>query len=140
MIESKTDLIRYIAEDMSFYHQYSKRDRLILWVILSIQGSVSTARNAGVLSDFHHRRRYRLLYHNNDSTYNQKSQLFLSCSLPKTGEKTPENSAFSRTSIYNSICLCYHGFTFYIFTRIPCIFRKFHTDTALAILTNRIYK
>ena len=30
MIESKTDLKRYIAEDMSFYHQYTKRDRLIL--------------------------------------------------------------------------------------------------------------
>lgn len=33
MIESKADLKRYIAEDMSFYHQYSKRDRLILWAI-----------------------------------------------------------------------------------------------------------
>lgn len=30
MIESKADLKRYIAEDMYFYHQYTKRDRLIL--------------------------------------------------------------------------------------------------------------
>ena len=30
MIESKADLKRYLAEDMSFYHQYAKRDRLIL--------------------------------------------------------------------------------------------------------------
>ena len=33
MIESKADLKRYIAEDMSFYHQYTRRDRLILWFI-----------------------------------------------------------------------------------------------------------
>ena len=33
MIKSKVDLKRHIAEDMSFYHQYSKRDRLILWII-----------------------------------------------------------------------------------------------------------
>ena len=33
MIESKADLKRYITEDMSFYHQYSRRDRLILWFI-----------------------------------------------------------------------------------------------------------
>ena len=33
MIESKWDLKRYIADDMSFYHQYAKRDRLILRVI-----------------------------------------------------------------------------------------------------------
>lgn len=33
MIESKADLKRYIAEDMSFYHQYSKWDRLIFWLI-----------------------------------------------------------------------------------------------------------
>ena len=33
MIESKGDLKRYIADDMSFYHQYAKRDRLILRVI-----------------------------------------------------------------------------------------------------------
>ena len=33
MIESKADLKRYIAEDMSFFHRYAKRDRLILCVI-----------------------------------------------------------------------------------------------------------
>lgn len=33
MIESKADLTRYIAEDMSFYHQYAKRERLILRLI-----------------------------------------------------------------------------------------------------------
>lgn len=33
MIESKEDLKKYIADDMSFYHQYAKRDRLILRVI-----------------------------------------------------------------------------------------------------------
>lgn len=33
MIESKADLKRYISEDMSFYHQYSKWDRLILRLI-----------------------------------------------------------------------------------------------------------
>lgn len=33
MIESKADLKRYIAEDMSFYHQYAKRDRLIMRII-----------------------------------------------------------------------------------------------------------
>ena len=33
MIECKGDLKRDIADDMSFYHQYAKRDRLILRVI-----------------------------------------------------------------------------------------------------------
>lgn len=33
MIESKADLKRYVTEDMSFFHQYSWRDRLILWFI-----------------------------------------------------------------------------------------------------------
>lgn len=33
MIESKSDLKKYMAEDMSFYHQYERRDRLILRVI-----------------------------------------------------------------------------------------------------------
>jgi len=33
MIKSKEDLKRYIAADMSFYHQYAKRDRLIMWLI-----------------------------------------------------------------------------------------------------------
>ena len=33
MIESKADLNRYISEDMSFYHQYSKRDQLTLMLI-----------------------------------------------------------------------------------------------------------
>lgn len=33
MIESKADLKRYIEEDMSFFHRYSKRDQLILQII-----------------------------------------------------------------------------------------------------------
>ncbi len=33
MIESKADLKNYIAADMSFYHQYAKRDRFMLWLI-----------------------------------------------------------------------------------------------------------
>lgn len=33
MIESKADLNRYISEDMSFYHQYTKWDKLILCAI-----------------------------------------------------------------------------------------------------------
>ena len=33
MIESKADLNRYIEADMSFYHQYTNRDRLILRLI-----------------------------------------------------------------------------------------------------------
>lgn len=33
MIASKADLKRYILEDMSFYHQYTKRDQLILHLI-----------------------------------------------------------------------------------------------------------
>lgn len=33
MIESKADLIRYLAEDMSFFHRYTKRDQLILRII-----------------------------------------------------------------------------------------------------------
>ena len=33
MIASKADLNRYIAEDMSFYHQYPKRDQQILRII-----------------------------------------------------------------------------------------------------------
>lgn len=33
MIESKADFKKYIAEDMSFYHQYTKRDQFLLRVI-----------------------------------------------------------------------------------------------------------
>lgn len=33
MIENKADLKRYLEEDMSFFHQYSKRDQLILQII-----------------------------------------------------------------------------------------------------------
>lgn len=33
MIESKADLNRYISEDMSFYHQYSKWDQFMLMLL-----------------------------------------------------------------------------------------------------------
>jgi serine O-acetyltransferase len=33
MIESKADLKKYMAEDMSFFHQYAKRDQLILRIV-----------------------------------------------------------------------------------------------------------
>lgn len=33
MIKSKADLKRYMEADMPFYHQYTKRDRLMLWLI-----------------------------------------------------------------------------------------------------------
>lgn len=33
MIENKADLKRYLSQDMSFYHQYEKRDQLILRIV-----------------------------------------------------------------------------------------------------------
>lgn len=33
MIENKADLRRYMAEDMSFFHRYAKRDQLILRIV-----------------------------------------------------------------------------------------------------------